>query len=204
MLHPLEMLFTFKDIQHRFNDVLSSWLKVTNEIKPLYTLYSATTRGERLYSEHRLFNFFQALESFHRMRFELNDEIALKAEMIREKISASCSPDEKEWIKDKLQHLGQPSAAERIKMLIEQFDGKWIFEPDWEGAVKRIKGLRNYFTHFSKKPPTENLDSASIYNDGSRLQVLCEQILLVEIGFRPMEASALLQKNGRLQRLTVK
>jgi hypothetical protein len=116
---------------------------------------------------------------------------------------SACSQDERDWVRDKLQHLGQLTAVERVKALVEQFQAQWIFEPDWEKAVRRIKDLRNYFTHYSKKPPTENLDSASIYNDGSRLQVLCEQILLVEIGFTPNEAAALLQRNRRLQRLTV-
>ncbi len=202
-VHPAGMLFAFQDVKHRFHEVLSAWMRIGEELKPLYTLYSATTRGQTLYSEHRLFNFFQALESYHRMRFGVNEETTRRANVIREKISASCSTDEKDWVKDKLQHLGEPSAAERIRALIEKFDGKWIFAPDWEGAVKRIKNLRNYFTHYSKRPSAESLDSASIYNDGSRLQVLCEQILLVEIGFQPSESSSLLQKHCRLQRLMV-
>ncbi len=202
-IHPLEMLLTFPDVKHRFASVLDSWFRVREEVKPLYTLYTATTRGQTLFSEHRLFNFFQALESYHRTRFEIDEQTKGRALTIREKIAATCSKDEQDWVRDKLQHLGEPSAAERIKSLIERFNAKWIFDPDWEAAVKRIKDLRNYFTHYSKKPPSESLDSASIYNDGSRLQVLCEQVLLVEIGFQPSEAAALLQKNGRLQRLTV-
>lgn len=202
-VHPSNMLFALQDVKHRFREVLSAWMRIAGELKPLYTLYSATTRGQTLYSEHRLFNFFQALESYHRTRFRVDAETTQKANAIRERISAACSSIEQEWVKDKLQHLGDPSAAERIRALIEQFDGKWIFAPDWEGAVKRIKNLRNYFTHYSKRPDAESLDSVSIYNDGSRLQVLCEQILLVEIGFQPSEASALLQKHCRLQRLMV-
>jgi ApeA N-terminal domain 1 len=203
-LHPAEMLFTFPDVKYRFGRVLDLWFNAREAVKPLYTLYTATTRGQTLFSEHRLFNFFQALESYHRTRFEIDEQTKAQALTIKEKIVAGCSKEEQDWIRDKLQHLGEPSAAERIKALIERFNARWIFDPDWEASVKRIKNLRNYFTHFSKKPPSENLDSANIYNDGSRLQVLCEQILLVEVGFQPDEASALLQKNARLQRLTVR
>jgi hypothetical protein len=198
------MLFTFHEVRNNFQEVLCSWLRVVGNIKPLYALYSATTRGQELYSEHRLFNFFQALESYHRARFDIDKETKRRARIMREKIAASCSKDEQDWVRDKLQHLGELSAAERIRALIERFDARWIFEPDWEVALKRIKDLRNYFTHYSRKPPPESLDAASIYNDGSRLQVLCELILLVEIGFQPKEGAALLQKNARLQRLTVK
>ncbi len=59
-IHPSEMLFTFGEVQHRFGQVLNAWLRIGDEAKPLYMLYSATTRGQTLYSEHRLFNFFQA------------------------------------------------------------------------------------------------------------------------------------------------
>jgi hypothetical protein len=203
IIHPLEMLFTFHDVQDRFAKALSAWLTIGNEVRPFYLLYSATTRGQKLYSEHRLFNFFQALESYHRTRNEIDEETKQKVISLKEKMLSACSQDERDWVRDKLQHLGQLTAVERVKALVEQFQAQWIFEPDWEKAVRRIKDLRNYFTHYSKKPPTENLDSASIYNDGSRLQVLCEQILLVEIGFTPNEAAALLQRNRRLQRLTV-
>jgi hypothetical protein len=203
IIHPTEMLFTFGDIRHRFGQALDAWLRIGEEVKPLYMLYSATTRGQKLYSEHRLFNFFQALESYHRMRYEVDEQTKGTVRTLRAKMLAACSLDEQDWVRDKLQHLGEPSAAERIKALIGQFEAKWIFEPDWEEAVRRIKNLRNYFTHYSNKPPSESLDAARIYNDGSRLQVLCEQILLVEIGFKTNEAAALLQRNCRLQRLMV-
>jgi hypothetical protein len=202
-IHPTEMLFTFSDIRHRFGQALDAWLRIGEEVKPLYMLYSATTRGQKLYSEHRLFNFFQALESYHRMRNEVDEQTKGRVKALKTKMLTRCSLDEQDWVRDKLQHLGEPSAAERVKALIGQFEAKWIFEPDWEGAVRRIKNLRNYFTHYSNRPPSESLDSSRIYNDGSRLQVLCEQILLVEIGFSTNEAAALLKRNRRLERLMV-
>lgn len=74
IIHPVEMLFTFSDIRHRLGQALDAWLRIGEEVKPLYMLYSATTRGQKLYSEHRLFNFFQALESYYRMRNEVDEQ----------------------------------------------------------------------------------------------------------------------------------
>jgi hypothetical protein len=200
---PWQMLFTFRDVEKRFQKVLSSWMAVANEAKPLYMLYSATTRATRIYSEHRLINFFQALESYHRIKNEVDEQTKQRIRSIKSKMLAACTDEEQKWVRDRLQHLHEPSAAERIKDLVLQFHAEWIFSPDWEKAVKRITGMRNYFTHYSREVSSENLDPANIYNDGSRLQVLCEQILLVEIGFSSNEAGTLLQGKGRLQRLTV-
>lgn len=204
VLHPHEMLFSFSDVRSRFDQVLNAWVKIREELMPLCTLYSATTRGQTIYAEHRLFNFFQALESYHRTRYELDETAKQSAQAIREKMLGACTNEEQTWARDKLQHLGEPSAAQRLTDLIEKFHGHWIFEPDWKESVRRIKNLRNYFTHYSKKPPSENLDPGSISNDGSRLQVLCEQILLVELGFSASEAVSLLQQKRRLEQLTVR
>lgn len=150
-----------------------------------------------------MFNFFQGLESYHRMRNELTNEERERVKSLKAKVLAACSDEEQQWLRERLSYLGEPSAAERIKNLILKFGAEWIFLPDWQDAVKRIKNLRNYFTHYSKEPPQGHMDVANIYNDGSRLQVLCEQILLVEIGFPSDEAAGLLQRKRRLQSLLV-
>ncbi len=202
--HPLEMLFTFNDLRPRFGQALEAWLGIRREVRPLYTLYTATARGQRLYSEHRLFNFFQALESYHRVRNNVETDAKQKVKALKERMISTCTEEEREWLRDRLQHLGDLTAAERIRALIEQFGAQWIFDPDWIGAVRRITKLRNYFTHYSNEPAPDALDPANIYNDGSRLQVLCEQILMVEIGFGLGEAAEVLQRHRRLESLMVR
>lgn len=198
-----KMLFTFGDVQKRFRDVLSSWFALTEDTRPLYTLYSAMTRLRRIPIELRLFNFFQGLESFHRMTHEVDSAIKQRADSLRKKILIACTEEERDWVQGKLQYLQEPSAQERIRTLVTEFGGEWIFEPDWVGAIKRITNLRNYFTHYSRTLRQGELRSNSIYNDGSRLQVLCEQILLIKIGFSIEEAVKLLRSKNRLDRLMI-
>lgn len=202
-VRPFQMLFTYDDVRGRFQDVLTNWLAIADETRPLYELYFATTRANHLHVEHRLFNYFQGLESYHRTKNELSNEEKDRVKSLKAKMLSACSDKEQQWLQERLHHLGEPSAAERIKDLILKFNAEWIFLPDWLDAVRRIKNLRNYFTHYSKEPPQAHLGVASMYNDGSRLQVLCEQIFLVEIGFSPKEATTLLQRKRRLQSLMV-
>ena len=202
-VQPFNMLFTFSDVKERFSNMLSSWHSLSEKTNALYTLYSATTRATNIHSELRLFNFFQGLESFHRNTTPPDVTSKQKLRALKKKILEACSEDERVWLAEKLAYLGDPTARDRVRELIVAYKGEWIFQPDWEVAIKRIADMRNYFTHYSRELPSEFLDPANIYNDGSRLQVFCEQIILVAIGFPPSDATKLLQGKRRLERLLV-
>ena len=114
-VHPTDMLFTFQDIKHRFQQALCAWLRIGEEVKPLYTLYSATTRGQTLYSEHRLFNFFQALESYHRTRNEVGAETKQRVKILKDKILAACTKEKQDWVRDRLNTLVSPQLPRGLR-----------------------------------------------------------------------------------------
>ena len=71
-LLPENMLFTFKDISDRFDVFLRNWFKQAkpSELKPTHDLYFGTLYIPLMYREPHFLSLAQAVESFHRRKYE--------------------------------------------------------------------------------------------------------------------------------------
>jgi hypothetical protein len=198
-----QFLFTLQEVKDEFQGMLKAWGNRLKVIEPTYNLYFAVSKSTGMHVEHRLFNLFQALESYHQ-RLEPTDKSAREeARKKRDAVLAAAPLEAKQWLKEKLAFCLEPTAAERIKDLVKRFEAEWIFPQPWEGVVQRIAKIRNYLTHYRNKPPDADLKLVALHNFGSMLQVLCEVLFLCELGFPKEKARAFLTSKRRLQSLTL-
>lgn len=210
-VEPHDVLFSFPEIRECLSDNVRQWLAPDPAISPLLALYFGTLRSERMYVEHRLFNFYQALESYHRRTYILPEEKATKhvarlgriLGMFDNDQSAQAKMD-KDWLTDALRHSNQPAAAERLRLICKSLDADWVFDDAIE-TIELAARLRNYYTHYDarleEKLPPEADRPRLLNNLAVRLQVLCELILLRKAGFEPSTMKDRYAKSGRLRRL---
>ena len=69
-LYPYDMLFTFKDISDRFEILLKNWFEKADTLGPVYDLYFGTLYNPRMYLQHQFLSLIQAIEVYHRRKFE--------------------------------------------------------------------------------------------------------------------------------------
>ena len=202
--HSMEMLLPFPEVRGRFQSMLNAWMSSLENIEPTYQLYFATIRSSTMYVQHRLFNLFQALESYHRRAIESDVEEKKKIIERREKIISIVAGEDQQWLSDKLVFCHEPSASQRIKELAVKLDAQWIFGDKPDSVVQRIANVRNYLTHYGadRKPPDEDLKIARMMNFSSMLQVLCESVFLHSIGLTHEDANKLLREKRRLEKIT--
>jgi hypothetical protein len=200
-----DMLFTFADIQQRFQDIVKAWFGRDEKIRSLYDLYFGTLRSGSMYVEHRFLNMFQALESFDRRSFTHSPEKQKKHQERLTQILGCVAEVYKKWLKNKLEHSHEPSAADRIRRLVKDLGADWVLG---ESDITLAGDIRNYYTHFDSKleqrlPPMAERVRA-MYNLSIRLQLLCELLLLRAAGLMPDEMKRRMQETRRLERRLLK
>jgi hypothetical protein len=203
-IDPWRMLFTLSDIRENFATFLEAWCIQQEKLRPLYSLYFGTLRSASMYVEHRFLNMFQALESFDRRDFEPKSEAVEKQNERKKRIlDAVQVKKDRNWLEGKLRYSHEPSATERLKRLVEKYDATWIFE-DAAKEIELAGNFRNFYTHYDPKLVTKLPElkgqPRAMHNLAVRLQVLCEIILLTEVGFPADRLKKQIQETQHLER----
>lgn len=179
-----DMLFTASGIAGRFGELVKTWFESHREPGALYQLYFGTLRSPSMYVEQRFINMFQALESHdRRTRVHSAEQLARHQERL-DRIFEKVTSKDKKWLKNHLRHSHEPTAADRIRTLVELVDAGWLLDG---AAIKLAGDFRNFNTHFGpdveRRLPPKNDRSRLMYNLSIRLRVLCEMLLLSQLGF---------------------
>jgi len=199
-LYPHDMLFTFKDISDRFEIFLKNWFKKANLLKPVYDLYFGTLYNPRMYLQQQFLSLIQAIEAYHRRKFEgkyLSDN---DYEPIYEKFKEfinklAIEPSFKEALKSKLNYGNEYSLRKRLKDLFEKY--KEVvddFIKDKDIFVNKVVYTRNYLTHYDKNLREKAVDGKQLYYVTQQLKIIIVICLLSELGFNFKEIKNLLAR----------
>lgn len=197
-VHPHDMLFTFKDISGRFEVFLKNWFEKANILKPVFDLYFGTLYNPRMYLQHQFLSLIQAIEVYHRRKFEgkyLSDEdykpIYKKFEEVVNGLDVESSF--KNSLKRKLEYGNEYSLRRRLKDLFREYqDILNNFIDDRRATfIDKIVHVRNYLTHYSKKEE-KVVDRKELYHMIQQLKIIVQICLLSELGFNLEEIRNLL------------
>ena len=201
-LYPHDMLFTFKDISDRFEILLKNWFEKANTLGPVYDLYFGTLYNPRMYLQHQFLSLIQAIEAYHRRKFEgkyLSDEkyepIYKKFEGIINKLGIE--DPFKDALKSKLKYGNEYSLIKRLKYLFEKY--REIFDnfiDDRDAFINKVKDTRNYLTHYDKKLRSI-ADGEDLYRITQKLKTILQICLLHELGFDKEEIKSMFLRNRR-------
>lgn len=181
---PPEMLFTFGDVVGEFNEVLSRWLTVAEELDSVCSLFFSTLYSPTMYLEQRFLSVVQAAESYHRRRFS-NQVLSTQEHATRMRSVLKSAPSEyKGWLRQRLQYANEPPLRQRLRELLDVTSE--IMTPVI-GKRRRFIQLaldtRNYLVHYDKSLRSKAAQSSGeIYELTRAVSFLVQACFLSELG----------------------
>lgn len=199
-IHPLKMLFSFKDISESFDPYLRNWFLRYEKLHPTYDLYFDTMYTSRLTIQTKFLNLVQALEAYHR-RNEAMKRYNLPEEEHQSRIASiidSVPPEYKEWLQNRLKFSNEVNLRTRLKEILQIYE-EIIKEflpanGDRMSFIGKVTDYRNALTHYSaetKQPTVQDL--IEVYPNVKKIVELC---LLSELGFSTKDISYLFNKEN--------
>jgi len=162
------MLFSYKEISDRFENLVKNWFEKEALLEPVYILYFDTLYNPSMNILHRFLSYVQAIETYHR-RF--------KHGRLKKK---------------------EPRLKERLLDILEEYSQitDLFIEPNRrEEIARKIVGSRNYYIHGNPKQKTRAADWEELACLQYKLKMLLEICLLNELGFSITEIRRSMVKN---------
>jgi hypothetical protein len=188
-------LFTFKDVENKFETCLQNWYRKYDELEPVYQLYFGALYGQFVYLNLKFLCFVQALETYHRRALG-NEELPRDKHEKRIKNILDTAPIEyKNWLKYQLKYGNEPNLQRRFIDLFDKFTVPIrSLIPDENTFIKKVVDTRNYMTHYDLTLKEKSAIGKELFLITERLRILLETCLLSEIGFNSEEIKSLLCK----------
>ncbi|MDQ3698881.1 MAG: hypothetical protein M3373_12805 [Gemmatimonadota bacterium] len=202
---PDEMLFTFADIQPRFESALGRWLDRHEALAPVMNLYFATIFHQRMYLEQRFLALAQAAESYHR---RTSQSTIVDAEAFRSLRAGLCAvvdeqqldAEARKMLKSKFNYLNEIPLKERLRELVAAEGALTsLLIPDAAAFARLVGDTRNFLTHFDPLLDGKAAQGKGLFLLSEQLRFLIELIFLRELGFTLEERDVLVRKHERYQ-----
>lgn len=197
---PQCMLFSLKDIEDDFDDILKMWYGRKNDVlKPVIDLYFGTLYNSDMYLEQRFLSLVQAIESYHR-RTKINNEIDPNEHENRvDNIINSVDSQYKEWLKHRLLYSNEPTLRKRLKEILDDCDTLLNLPSSRKkkSFICKICDTRNYFTHYDNSLVDRAARESELFEICEKLKIIIEFNLLIEIGFDKEMVYRLLKERYR-------
>lgn len=190
-----DSLFTFKDIESNFGQMIQNWYLKFDTLEPLYQLYFGSNFGRFVYLNLKFLCLVQALEAYHR-RVIANSEISQEEHLKRITNILSSAPSEhKEWLQNELRYANEPSLRSRLKDLYAIFSSTVDnLMPEKKDLIQKVVDIRNYMTHYDLNLKDRYVSGRELFIIIEKLRILVEMCLLKEIGFDPKEINNMIIK----------
>jgi hypothetical protein len=148
------MTAPYREIENIFPVVLSKWFAYHKQLDAVLNLYFAVLFNPSLYINHQFLFLAQALEVYHNSNTSFVGYVQPTAEFRarRKQIVSSVSPEDKEWLEEKLNHANQKTLAQRLsEILLKNKAEAEQFISDLQHFADLVKNTRNYYTHFDEE-----------------------------------------------------
>jgi hypothetical protein len=66
-IHPHRMNFSLSDIEDNLSEVFKNWIRIHDNLEPVYNQYGAALRSSDMYIENKFLSYARAIEVYHRL-----------------------------------------------------------------------------------------------------------------------------------------
>lgn len=203
-LLPFDMLFTFKDISHKFELFLKNWFEKADLLETVYNLHFGTLYNPRMYLGHRFLSLIQAIESFHQRihggKYLSVEEYKLIYDALVNAIPDWVRSDLKDRLKEYLKYGREFSLRKRLKEIFDKYQEIIDrFIGDENAFIEKVVDTRNYQTHHDEDLKERAAGGEELYRLTQKLKMLLEVCFLTELGFSSEEIKALFSRNKKYQ-----
>jgi hypothetical protein len=188
-------LFSFKDIEYKFDTCLKNWYTKYEMLEPICQLYFGSYYGRFVYVDLKFLSLVQALESYHRI-ISSNEELPKPEHQTRINNILNAVPiNYRSWLKYKLKYSNEPTLQKRLQDLFNKFNCSInTLVPNQEVFIRKIVDTRNYMAHRDVNLKNKTVSNKELFVITERLRILVETCLLNEIGFNLDEIKSILCK----------
>jgi ApeA N-terminal domain 1/Apea-like HEPN len=163
-----DMLFTLKNIEDRFEELLRNWIRKADLLDSVYILYFSTLYNPHLYLEVQFLNLVHAIESYHNASTQAKYNKRKKKTVLKKRL---------------------------IEVFENCFDVISSFIKDKEIFINKVVNTRHYLIHRNPKQKHMAAKEDELDDLTQKLKILIEICLLNELGFTLAEVKNLFLKN---------
>ncbi|MDE0182659.1 MAG: hypothetical protein OXL39_15020 [Caldilineaceae bacterium] len=200
-IYASNVLFTYKDVEASFGELMSRWLERynANSIETALNLYFVSKSSKIRYFDTKFLYLAQGIEVLHQKTHPHSRRIC-KEEFNRKKkeIFASLPEDCPEFVRQKVSEANHLSLRERVQELLEPFKEWFGNDEGGREFAKRVADTRNYLTHYSSGLEHRAAVGGELINLYEKLETLVLLRILMQLGFAKHEIASIVQSNHRL------
>ena len=195
-----DMLFSYRDIAGRIEEVLPIWLEAYGKSEPAFNMYFASTSGSSKFLEWKFLSLIQGIEVLHRRSSSETEMKRDEFEGIVHRIVEIVPKDRKGWIESRLTHANELSLRKRIKSLIEPWDDLYGNSQERRSFISKVVDTRNYLTHYdSKSSQSELTEGEDLWKLCMKLEALFQMHFLQLIGMDIDSIKSMVNENRTLR-----
>jgi hypothetical protein len=191
-----DSLFTFKDIESKFESSIQNWFRKYNVLEPVCQLYFGSLYGRFVYLNLKFLCLVQALEAYH-CRITTNQEMALEEYNQRIYTILGAVPREyRKWLRNELIYSNEPSLRKRLKDIYKTFSLTLdSLNTNKKSFINKVVNTRNYLTHYDVDLERKSAKNTELFVITEKLRIIVEMCLMKEIGFSLKEINHLICKH---------
>lgn len=198
-LHSGRANFMLSDIREKFSEVMRSWFRGYEELKPVFNLYFSVQYSSEMYVQNRLLTLSRAVETYHRSRM---DGQYLSEDEFEEFYQDLCDEVPDEYSESFRSHLmngtfkyaNEYSLRKRLSELTNRYIHILERLPlEIENSINLIVNTRNYFTHYDEDI-SPRASASGLRDLNLKLMAMLETALLSEIDIPESQIRSRLQK----------
>jgi len=180
-----DMVFTFDDIWHNSQVILTSWFNSWKEIEAVHELYFSNLYHSVPYPRARFLSYVQALEVYHRQKIMNKDSLIVEFEGRKKRMYSKMEDRDKEWFDRRMKYGYEPTQRDRLREILCRLPELFALDKRQRNKlVGDIVDTRNYYIHLDKSSRSGAItDEDKLRNLTQRLQMLLGVLLLKELGF---------------------
>lgn len=196
-----KVLFTYWDVETRFEEIMNCWITQYESDKAGHALnlYFAGAWRESSLLDTNLTFLAQAIEVLHR---ETNpDDRPMDQQQFREikrKIFDLLPADIPPLIKTRIGQVNQPSLRNRAKAMMMPFENWFRDDEASDEFARRVSDTRNYFTHYSGELSIGLREGGELFDLYTKLEILLLLHILELVGFDRCQIAQMITESQRL------
>lgn len=196
------ILFGYSDIEDRFEEYLSNWIRNYEAFEPAFNLYLVYRFDDSQFVDVRFLQLMQGFEVLHRRMYP-DQKVMEKSEFrsLHKAIRTSLPENCPKTIRDKIAFANELPLSDRIRGLIEPFQHWFIDTEESEEFIKKVANTRNYLTHYRENLESKAAKGQELILLYDKLEVLFRLHLLRLIGFEAEQIDSMFSENSRLREI---
>lgn len=191
------MLFGFHDISVEFEQVLNTWLSKRDKFRSTMNLFFAVENTSGTSLNNEFLNLVQALEVYHRQRFNSTIIPGSDYREKKEEIVESVPGEYRTWLTEQLAYGNQPRLFQRLLELskhTEKVTSKLVTNS--ENFARKVTDTRNFLTHYSRRSKNV-MDDEELFRATQSLSYMIQACLMLELGLSEERIVKLFERNQR-------